>query len=209
LIAGTAVGRRKHQGMDWFDDEQRVQDYVEMSRGSDGSALVALVQRHVARGQRVLELGMGPGFDLDRLLDAGFVAVGSDRAVGFLKHYRERGGAAPCFVLDAVSMECDERFDAVYSNKVLHHLETVDLIESLRRQVEIVGDGGVLVHSFWRGDKVEEHHGMLFNYWDRAGLEALLPARLRIVESERYSEIWEDDSLAVVFSVQGPAEDGA
>jgi len=193
--------------MDWFDDEQRVQDYVEMARGSDGSHLVALVERYVARGRRVLELGMGPGLDLDRLAAAGYAAMGSDRAVGFLEHYRRRGGVVPCRPLDAVSIDCAGPFDAIYSNKVLHHLDTEDLVRSFDRQSALLAAGGVLVHSFWRGDKVEEHHGMLFNYWDRAGLEALLPACLKLVESERYTEIWEDDSLAVVFSMQGPAED--
>jgi len=185
----------------YFDDENNVRDYERMAEGPGGALLVATLQAQLPAGRCVLELGMGPGRDLDRLCHAGYVVMGSDGAAAFPRRYKERGGVAECCVLDAVTIGTEDRFDAIYSNKVLQHLDAEQLAASLQRQVEIVGPGGLLLHSFWRGDKTETHHGMLFTYWEREGLETLLPALLRIRETGRYCEIWEDDSIWVLFEV--------
>jgi SAM-dependent methyltransferase len=185
--------------MAYFDDEENVLAYEQMAEGPGGAFLVATLEKHLAEGASVLELGMGPGRDLDRLLAAGYAAVGSDISAPFVERYRERGGRADCQVLDAVTIETFLRFDAVYSNKVIHHLNEADLVASLERQLAISNPNALFMHSFWRGDKVERHHGMLFTYWETEGLEAVLPGSLGIRASGRYSEIWEDDSLWVLF----------
>ena len=189
--------------MNWFDDESNVLRYEETSQGSDGAALVALLRARLSRGRRVLELGMGPGKDLDLLLSSGFLATGSDRAAGFVDRYQERGGRGECHVLDAVTIEIEEPFDAIYSNKVLHHLDATELARSLRRQVDLVGPGGLLLHSFWKGRKTEVHHGLLFTYWEQDTLEEVLPEGLAIEGVHPYAEIWEGDSIAVMFQVEG------
>jgi SAM-dependent methyltransferase len=185
--------------MAYFDDEENVLAYEQMAEGPGGALLVATLQEHLMAPARVLELGMGPGRDLDRLLATGYAAIGSDASALFVERYRKRGGRAECQVLDAVTIETSRRFDAVYSNKVLHHLTEAQLVISLKRQFEVSYSNALFLHSFWRGKKVEEHHGMLFTYWDTEGLDAVLPTSLRIRASGRYSEIWEDDSLWVLF----------
>jgi SAM-dependent methyltransferase len=185
--------------MAYFDDEENVLAYEQMAEGPGGALLVATLQEHLMAPARVLELGMGPGRDLDRLLATGYAAIGSDASALFVERYRKRGGRAECQVLDAVTIETSRRFDAVYSNKVLHHLTEAQLVISLKRQFEVSYSNALFLHSFWRGEKVEEHHGMLFTYWDTEGLDAVLPTSLRIRASGRYSEIWEDDSLWVLF----------
>jgi SAM-dependent methyltransferase len=190
--------------MDYFDDEDNVRSYERMETGPGGALLVGVLKAQLPRGRRVLELGMGPGKDLDLLLAAGYLATGSDRAALFLRRYEERGGTGECLLLDAVTVATEERFDAIYSNKVLHHLDAEQLATSLRRQAERVAPGGLLLHSFWRGNKTETHHGMLFTYWERAGLEALLPSCLKVKEAQSYAEMWEDDSIWVLFEVVPP-----
>jgi trans-aconitate methyltransferase len=185
--------------MAYFDDEGNVLAYEQMAEGPGGALLVATLEKHLAAGACVLELGMGPGRDLDRLLSAGYLAIGSDVSAPFVERYRERGGRAECQVLDAVTIDTPRRFDAVYSNKVLHHLNEAQLVISLERQLEVSHPNSLLIHSFWRGKKTERHHGMLFTYWETEGLEAVLPTSLGIRASGRYSEIWEDDSLWVLF----------
>jgi cyclopropane fatty-acyl-phospholipid synthase-like methyltransferase len=185
--------------MAYFDDEENVLAYEQMAEGPGGALLVATLEKHLAAGASVLELGMGPGRDLDRLLAAGYTAVGSDISAPFVERYRARRGRADCQVLDAVTIDTLSRFDAVYSNKVLHHLNEAELVASLERQLEVAKPNHLFIHSFWRGRKVEVHHGMLFTYWETEGLEAVLPAGLGIRASGRYSEIWEDDSLWVLF----------
>ena len=45
--------------------------------------------------------------------------------------------------LDAVTLETDRRFDAIYSNKVLHHLTPDELARSLRAQRRLLREGGL------------------------------------------------------------------
>lgn len=192
--------------MSWFDDESKVRRYEQVIESETGAALVARLEACLSPGSRILELGMGPGRDLDRLVASGFEAVGSDKAVGFVDRYKQRGGVGKCLVLDAVTIAIEEEFDAVYSNKVLHHLDRDELVRSFRRQVELVGPGGVLLHSFWKGQKTEVHHGLLFTYWERQTLEEILPEGMSIEEVQPYCDIWEGDSIAVVFRVEGPTD---
>lgn len=187
--------------MAYFDDEKNVRRYEEMAEGPGGALLVSVLGKHLPPGRPVLELGMGPGRDLDRLLRAGYLAVGSDNAALFVARYRGRGGKAQCLELDAVTLETDGEFDAVLSNKVLHHLDVAQLTASLERQSHLVGPGGLLLHSFWRGDRTETHHGLLFTYWEVAGLADVLPGALEVVSSGRYGEIWEEDSIWVLLKV--------
>ena len=187
--------------MVYFDDENNVRNYEQMAEAPGGALLVSVLQEHLPMGRRVLEIGMGPGRDLDRLLSAGYVAAGSDHAVLFLDRYRARGGKGECLVLDAETLATDRLFDAVFSNKVLHHLHAEQLVESLGRQSDLVGPGGLLLHSFWRGDRTETHHGLLFTYWELETIEGLLPVSLTVRSAGRYGDIWDEDSFWVLLEV--------
>ncbi len=53
--------------MTCYDAENGVAEYVEMAYGHDGRELVAVLGEHLPAGASILELGMGPGKDLDLL----------------------------------------------------------------------------------------------------------------------------------------------
>ncbi len=184
--------------MGYFDNEKNCDEYVKMAEGYDGFGLIEKLGNYIAPGQTVLELGMGPGVDLDLLCER-YVATGSDSSKVFVDRYSRAHPEARVLMLDAVSIDTDERYDAVYSNKVLQHLTRDELRRSLVRQAEVVERGGYLMHSFWFGDKEERHHGLLFTYHTSRSIEALTPSELEIVEAYRYDEMKKDDSLAVVF----------
>ena len=104
--------------MGYFDSKRNVDAYVRMAAGYDGSVLVAVLERHLPAGSSVLEIGMGPGKDL-HLLRRRFHPTGSDRSVIFVDHVRAAQPEADVLLLDAVTIQTDRRFDAIYSNKVL------------------------------------------------------------------------------------------
>ena len=183
--------------MGFFDTEDGVRRYVEMVEGYDGRELVAALQIHLPEGSSVLELGMGPGKDLD-LLRVPFTATGSDRSTAFLDRYRTMHPEADLLRLDAVTLETDRRFDALYSNKVLHHLPREQMTASLARQREILNDGGLVMHSFWHGEKEEEHEGLLFVHYTEAELRRAFAPGYEILEMKRYEEMNADDSVYVV-----------
>ncbi len=129
--------------MGFYDDEDNVETYVKMAEGYDGRELVAALRQHLPPGATVLELGMGPGKDLALLAEA-FTATGSDRSEIFLRRYRRDHPDADLLLLDAVTLETERCFDAIYSNKVLHHLSVDELRKSLHRQVARLNADGLL-----------------------------------------------------------------
>ena len=57
--------------MSFYHTNESVSAYIKMAEGYDGRELVDVLSEHVDANARVLELGMGPGVDLD-LLDEHF-----------------------------------------------------------------------------------------------------------------------------------------
>ena len=183
----------------YFDDPARAAEYIRLAEGYNGGELIELLSRLIAPGARVLELGTGPGVDLDLLAAAGFSVLGSDASQTFIDLYRGRGGQAEMMLLDAVTLDVAESFDAIYSNKVLQHLTPSELSRSFIRQAEVMRPDGVLLHSLWLGERQDEIDGLLFQQHTEASLQALLPQSLKISQVEIYTEEEPDDSLVVVF----------
>ncbi len=187
--------------MSFYDTEEGVSEYVEMAYGHDGRELIAVLEERLPVGASVLELGMGPGKDLD-LLAGRFVVTGSDFSSLFLERYRAAHPEADLLQLDAVTLATERRFDAIFSNKVLHHLDDDELAKSIARQARILRPGGWLMHSFWFGDKVEELTGMRFHYRDEAFLRTAFAPSFEIVRLERYTELDEGDSIFALARAQ-------
>jgi cyclopropane fatty-acyl-phospholipid synthase-like methyltransferase len=169
-----------------------------MAEGYDGRELVDALSKYLASGSTVLELGMGPGKDLE-ILGERYQVTGSDNSKVFLERYRKKVAGADLALLDAVTMDIDRRFDCIYSNKVLHHLTREELEESLHRQAEALNSHGILLHSLWYGDKEEEFSGLRFVYYTRESFAKAVGPEYEIVEAERYSEMEEDDSIYFVL----------
>ncbi len=180
--------------MGFYDTKEGVQQYVEMAEGSGGAELVEVLTRHLPEGSTVLELGMGPGKDLD-LLSRSYRVTGSDSSAAFVDLYRKKKGQADLLVLDARTMETERKFDCIYSNKVLHHLTKNELKTSLQKQREVLNNEGLLMHSFWHGTKEEEHHDLLFVHYTEQELEELAADGYEVLDMKRYEEMAQDDSI--------------
>ncbi len=187
--------------MGFFDTEKGVEQYIQMAKGHDGSDLIKILEGVIPAKSKVLEIGMGPGTDLD-ILDRKFTVTGSDNSDIFLELYKRQNHNADLLKLDAVTLYKDRTFDCIYSNKVLHHITREDLKKSLRRQKEILSPNGVAFHSFWRGDREENFDGLLFTKYQKDGLKEVIGDILDIFEIETYTEMEKDDSIYVVLKKQ-------
>jgi cyclopropane fatty-acyl-phospholipid synthase-like methyltransferase len=184
--------------MGYFDERKNVDQYIQMAEGYDGRELIAILKIHLPAGSTVLELGMGPGKDLD-LLAQTYSVTGSDYSSVFLELYREKQPSADLLRLDAVSIETLRTFDCIYSNKVLHHLPKADLHRSFARQKEVLTDSGLLLHSFWHGHKEEEIHGLRFVYYTEDELLNTIGPGFEVVAIDRYKEIEDNDSFYILL----------
>ena len=187
--------------MEFYNTEDGVAQYLEMADGYDGAELIAKLHDHLDSAATILELGMGPGKDLD-LLREHYQATGSDYSEVFLSRYRALHPDADILQLDAVTLDTERRFDAVYSNKVLHHLDDDALAASVDRQRSVLNANGLAIHSFWHGDTVETFSGMTFHYRNEQYLERIFGKHFDIVLLDRYAEMEDDDSLLIIAKLK-------
>ena len=186
--------------MGFYDDRKTALEYIAMADGYDGRELVEVLKLHLSGGAKILELGMGPGIDLN-LLKAHFEATGSDNSQFFLDRYRAMCPDSDLIYLDAVELNTERVFDCIYSNKVLHHLSKDELTRSLHRQRQILSDKGLIMHSFWHGTGADEHHGLKFIYQTEDTLRSIIGEIYNVLEIVVYKEMEDDDSLYVLATV--------
>lgn len=183
--------------MDYYENHDNVRKYIEFTPSHDGAGLVDRLVTHLPAGSSVLEIGMGPGKDL-QLLQRHFDVTGSDRSTVFLDLYRETHPDAELLELDARTLDTDRRFDAVFSNKALIHMSRDDLRASFARQHAVLNDGGLILHSFWHGSGEAEYGGLRLVYHDEDELADMLAGRFEVVNIGRHAKMADDDSVYVL-----------
>jgi SAM-dependent methyltransferase len=184
--------------MGFFDTKIGVDEYVKMAEGFDGRKLIKILQKFLPEKSSVLELGIGPGKDLD-ILSKIYTVTGSDNSQIFLDRYKNQNSDADLLKLDAVTLSTNRTFDCIYSNKVLHHLTTDDMKISLKKQNKILNPNGILFHSFWKGNKTETFDGLLFVYYEIKTLRKLFESEFKVLTLETYTEMEKDDSIFAVL----------
>jgi len=181
-----------------FDNRKNVDEYMRLADGYDGRDLITVLQKHLAMDSTVLELGMGPGKDMDLLLQT-YRVTGSDNSQILLDMYHEKEPDADLLNLDAVTFETERKFDCIYSNKVLHHLTKSDLAQSFQKQKELLSRKGLLMHSFWLGTTEEEHHSLRFVNYLEDELIQIAGEGYLVIEHQRYTEMEKDDSFYIIL----------
>lgn len=183
--------------MSFYKDPENAEKYIQMAEGYDGAELIEILAAHLPAGKSVLELGMGPGVDLD-LLAKQYKVTGSDFSPYFVERYQNTHPEADTCQLDAIKMDIDRQFDCIYSNKVLHHFSDDQLRQSFAGQANCLNQDGLIFHSFWHGDKMEEMMGMHFYYRQPEKLATLLGDQFKVVKSAVYTELETDDSFWIL-----------
>lgn len=168
-----------------------------MATGFDGRNGISLLKEYLPAKSFVLELGSGPGTDW-QILQKDYLTIGSDYSLEFLKHLSKTYPEGEFIHLDASSLLTELKFDAIYSNKVLHHLEDEDLESSIRRQAEILNPGGIVCHSFWRGEDSETYNELFVNYHSDTGLRELFEDRFEPLLIKYYKEFEDGDSILYI-----------
>ncbi|MBR8534603.1 class I SAM-dependent methyltransferase [Carboxylicivirga sediminis] len=181
----------------FFEKEENVRQYLEMTSEYDGTWFYEQFQKHIPTSGKILELGMGPGKDLDNIRQK-YNVIGSDYSFVFAELYKRQHPEIKVMVLDAVTIKTKLHFDCIYSNKVMHHLTTSDFKQSLARQAEILNSKGLVLHTFWRGSGKDEFQGLLFQYYEQDELQQLFGEQFNIIHIASYQELKPDDSIIVV-----------
>ena len=183
--------------MEFYDDPVKVDEYEKMCEEYDGSEIYKVLGRHLVDGLTLLELGCGPGNDIN-ILHKKYTVTGSDLSNEFILRNKNKHTDIPFIKLDAVTIKSDDVFDCVFSNKVLHHLTLENLRNSLKRQQQVIARNGLFAHTFWLGDKEFTMEDMLFLFHNREKLINLVSEYFTILETYDYKEFEEGDSIFIV-----------
>ncbi len=181
----------------YYHTKESVDEYINLAKDVSGINLIKKLQPFLSNGSEVLEIGSGPGTDW-KILSEYYNVTGSDISREFLVHLKKNNPSGRFFDLDAVTLNTKEKFDCIYSNKVLHHLKDKELTESINNQYEILNPGGIICHSFWRGEGTEVFKGMFVNYYTVESLRKIFESKFDIFLLEEYKEFEDRDSILLI-----------
>lgn len=183
--------------MEFYNDPVKIDEYEKMCDEYDGSELYKVLQKHLADNLSILELGCGPGNDINFLREK-YLVTGSDLSDEFLLRCKKKYTDVPLIKLDAVSISTDTRFDCLFSNKVLHHLTQENLRKSFMRQQKVIVKNGLFAHTFWLGDKEFTMEDILFVFHNRENLINVVSKYFTILETYDYKEFEDGDSIFIL-----------
>ncbi|MBF0431414.1 MAG: class I SAM-dependent methyltransferase [Fibrobacteria bacterium] len=183
--------------MNYYKSPKNVEQYIQSSIGFDGTFLINKMGKYLSPKSTVLELGMGEGKDSE-IINATYKVTASDSSPVFVENLKSKSPDFDVLSLDAISINTNKTFDAVYSNKVLIHLARQECKTSVQRQHSIMNKNGIVLHSFWYGNDTEEYGELFSVNYNESLLTELFVKHWDILEMKRYKEMEEDDSIYVI-----------
>ena len=181
----------------YYHTPESVKEYTHLAKDVSGIKLIEQIEPYLNASSTVLELGSGPGTDYE-ILSKKYEVTGSDYSLEFLKALHKKFPKGDFLHLDASSLKTEGSFDLIYSNKVLHHLTDEQLVESFKSQKEILSPGGLVAHSFWKGEDSETFKGMFVNYHSQKELVNEFLNGFEIILMNEYQEFEPNDSIFIV-----------
>lgn len=182
---------------DYYNEKESVEEYINMAKGVNGQELIDRLIEVLPANSSVLEIGSGPGTDW-KILTETYSVTGSDNSSEFLSHLRSENPTGEFLNLDAITLKTDKKFDGIYSNKVLQHLNDDELNLSIKRQYDLLNPNGIICHSFWEGQDSETFKGLFVNYHTEETLKAIFESHFEIASIEAYAEFEKGDSLVLI-----------
>lgn len=178
----------------YYHTRESVKEYIKAAEGHSGAKIIEELFKFLPANSDVLEIGSGPGTDW-QILKQHYNVTGSDHSPEFLKHLNASFPDGEFLLLDAATLISDLKYDGIYSNKVLHHLEDEALETSIKRQAEILNPEGVVCHTFWRGEDSETFNELFVNYHSDTGLRSMFGAFFDPLLIKYYPEFEKGDSI--------------
>jgi len=181
----------------YYKTKESVEEYIRLAKDVNGAELIKKLKEFLPLKSSLLEIGTGPGTDWNLLVED-YEVVGSDNSHEFLSHLISSNPKGRFIDLDAITLSTDEKFNGIYSNKVLHHLKDNELIDSIVRQYEVLNPNGIICHSFWKGEGSEVFKGLFVNYHTQKSLKIFFEKHFEILMIGSYNEFEEGDSLLLI-----------
>ncbi len=181
----------------YYKTKESVDEYTRLAEGYNGLQLIEKLKKLLPKNSSLLEVGSGPGSDF-KILDEIYNVTGSDNSIEFLKCLITKYPTSTFLELDAVTLDTNNVYDGIYSNKVLHHLTDEELESSIEKQHKILSPEGIICHSFWKGEGSEVFKGLYVNYHSQLEIKKYFESQFETIFLEDYTEFDENDSILYI-----------
>lgn len=181
--------------LEWLNQQDSGRNFT--TRDGDTADVHAALARHIAPGASLLELGSGLGPDLPFLTEHYHVTA-SDISVEMVNRLRTAYPDTPALQLDAATFHLLGQFDALFSNKLIQHLDDDAIHESMHRQQQAVRSGGVIAHTFWVNRSTRHKPYGSPKTRPKSCLIELVAEHFEIAEVMQYGAFMPNDSLLVI-----------
>jgi trans-aconitate methyltransferase len=182
---------------EYYRTKESVEEYINLAKDVNGRQLIEELEKFLPADSDLLEIGSGPGTDWN-ILNKKYNVIGSDNSKEFLNHLISKNPDGEFLEVDAVTIQVNNRYDGLYSNKVLHHLKDDELVNSIKRQYEVLNPRGIICHSFWKGEGSKIFKGLFVNYHKEKNLKDFFSENFEILSLHSYPEFEEGDSLLLI-----------
>ncbi|MEX0299750.1 MAG: trans-aconitate 2-methyltransferase [Kordiimonas sp.] len=184
--------------MTFYHNTDNAVAYAKMCEGYDAADQLGLLHKHLPTGAKLLEIGSGPGNDI-ALLNEKYDVTASDYSPAFLKMVKERFPDVMTKLLDAVALDIEGPFNAIYSNKVLQHLTDDELSKSFSRQASLLSDQGLIYHLIWTElDYPDAPHGLQYIARSEQEIATAMAPNFEVVATQSFGEFSDNDSLVIL-----------
>lgn len=185
--------------MDYYHNKENVQNYISMMKNYDNSTVINKLKSVLPKNSKVLELGTGAAADYEDL-NSYYNIFPSDFSLYFIEEFLKKNPYIPIYHIDAKDFSLDEKFDCIYSNKVLYHLTKDELRKSLIIQTSHLKEKGIIFMTLWNGKyKEEQKEDMIFTYYEENDIREIIPDTLSVKEISLYDEFEKNDSMFVIL----------
>lgn len=181
----------------YYKTKESVAEYVSMCKDDEPTPIIPKFLTFINTQDKILELGSGAGIDWE-LLHQTHTIIGSDYSEKFIHYLQVKFPTGDFLVLDAISLETTQIFNAIYSNKVLHYLSNEDLTQSIKNQVGILEPKGLICHTFWKGEGCDNFKGLFVQYHNKTYLKEIFSPYFEILVLENYTEYDDEDSILLI-----------
>ena len=159
---------------------------------------VEIIERHAAKGAKILDAGCGASFLADRLLSHGYKKLTlldtSKTSLGIIKE-RVNSEALEFVCSDILNFSIDQKFDIWHDRAVFHFLlnkqERITYFKVLQASLK---RGGTAIISTFRIGGPEQCAGLDIVQYNPKKMREELPNGLELIESEEYIHITPKES---------------
>ncbi len=184
--------------MAFYHSTDNATAYAKMCEGYDAADQLDVLYDHLPEGASLLEVGSGPGNDV-ALLKEKYDVTASDYSPAFLEMIKERFPGVKAEQVDAVTLDTEGPFNAIYSNKVLQHLTDTELSKSFARQANLLSNGGLVYHLIWTElEYPDAPQGLHYIARGEQEMAAAMAPYFEIVATQSFGEFSEGDSLIIL-----------